>query len=87
MGTKRLPFLFQFFNRTLQKVCVFDPLGTTEEKDSEVAASRFRQYFKMQQIHRGKTDWMDVKWKHGVLDHSKQQDGFWNAGFSPVDIF
>lgn len=29
----------------------------------------------MRQIRHGKTDWVDVKWKHGVLDHSKQQDG------------
>lgn len=34
-----------------------------------------REYFKMRQELHGKTDWVDVTWTHGVLNHSIQQDG------------
>ncbi|KAF4114143.1 hypothetical protein G5714_004366 [Onychostoma macrolepis] len=67
---------FLYLNRTLQKAFVVDPQGNDEEKDSALAAKRFRQYFKMRQIVHNKTDWVDVKWTTGVLTHNIQKDGY-----------
>ncbi|XP_067221925.1 uncharacterized protein [Chanodichthys erythropterus] len=65
---------FLYLNRTSQKVLVVDPQGLDEAKESELAAERFRTYFKMRQILYGKTDWVDVAWTHGVLKHTIQKD-------------
>ncbi|XP_067262294.1 UDP-glucuronosyltransferase 2A1-like isoform X6 [Chanodichthys erythropterus] len=64
----------KYLNRTSQKVLVVDPQGLDEAKESELAAERFRTYFKMRQILYGKTDWVDVAWTHGVLKHTIQKD-------------
>ena len=34
----------------------------------------FREYLKIRK-HQGKTDWVDVKWKGGVMPHPVQMDG------------
>ncbi|XP_048018300.1 uncharacterized protein LOC125250038 isoform X1 [Megalobrama amblycephala] len=67
---------FLYLNRTSQKVLVVDPQGIDEAKESELAAERFRTYFKMRQILYGKTDWVDVAWTHGVLKHTIQKDSY-----------
>ncbi|ROI27647.1 Acyl-coenzyme A thioesterase 3 [Anabarilius grahami] len=64
----------KYLNRTSQKVLVVDPQGIDEAKESELAAERFRTYFKMRQILYGKMDCVDVAWTHGVLKHTIQKD-------------
>ncbi|XP_067280818.1 uncharacterized protein [Pseudorasbora parva] len=59
---------FLYLHRTLQKVFVVDPQGIDEGKDSELAAARFRTYFKMREELHGKTEWVDVTWTHGVFE-------------------
>jgi hypothetical protein len=41
-----------------------------------ITTSRFfREYFKMRRTSHGKTDWVDVEWKGGVMPHPVQRDG------------
>ncbi|XP_034536572.1 uncharacterized protein LOC117810743 isoform X2 [Notolabrus celidotus] len=57
-------------------VYLVDPAQRTSElKASQTAAKRIREYFMMRRTCHGKTDWVDVKWKEGVMSHPIQQDG------------
>ncbi|CAL8327628.1 unnamed protein product [Gadus morhua 'NCC'] len=48
--------------------------ASSELEDSTHAAQRLQEYLKIRK-HQGKTDWVDVKWKGGVMPHPVQMDG------------
>ncbi|CAL8303347.1 unnamed protein product [Arctogadus glacialis] len=48
--------------------------ASSELEDSTHAAQRLQEYLKIRK-HQGKTDWVDVKWRGGVMPHPVQMDG------------
>ncbi|XP_036067061.1 uncharacterized protein LOC112139312 isoform X2 [Oryzias melastigma] len=57
-------------------VYLVDPAQKSSElKASQTAAKRIREYFVMRRTCCGKSEWVDVKWKGGVMAHPLQQDG------------
>ncbi|CAL8397946.1 unnamed protein product [Arctogadus glacialis] len=66
---------FLYLNKLNQNVFLMDPLGQDEDKESGVAAERFRQFFRRRQNRKQKTDWVDVKWQQATIKHSIQKDG------------
>lgn len=55
---------------------LLDPAAvSTELEDSNHAAARIQEYFRMRRNCHGKSDWVDVKWKGGVMCHPVQKDG------------
>ncbi|XP_076579587.1 uncharacterized protein LOC143315908 [Chaetodon auriga] len=66
---------FVYINTVTQTVYLVDPSASSrEEADSNLAAKKFSQYLKMRRIRYGKTDWVDLKWKGGVMTHPTQRD-------------
>ncbi|CAB1441530.1 unnamed protein product, partial [Pleuronectes platessa] len=67
---------FLYISAADSTVYVVDPARSAiEQADSDNAAKRLREYFNMRRICLGKTDWVNVKWKGGVLEHPFQRDG------------
>ncbi|KAJ4923070.1 hypothetical protein JOQ06_027806, partial [Pogonophryne albipinna] len=57
-------------------VFLVDPAANSKEKeDSENAAKRVREYFKMRRTCYGKEDWGTVKWRGATMHHPVQRDG------------
>nr|XP_046226497.1 uncharacterized protein LOC124049207 isoform X2 [Scatophagus argus]XP_046226498.1 uncharacterized protein LOC124049207 isoform X2 [Scatophagus argus] len=66
---------FLYINAVNQTVFLVDPApSSTEEEDSTLAAKRICDYLKMRRTCHGKTEWVDIKWKGGVLTHPVQRD-------------
>ncbi|XP_041847384.1 uncharacterized protein LOC121643866 isoform X1 [Melanotaenia boesemani] len=67
---------FLYINAADSCVYLVDPArSSTEQQDSDLAAKRFRDYFKMRRTCHNKTDWVDLKLKGGVIQHPVQRDG------------
>ncbi|XP_049330090.1 uncharacterized protein LOC111193479 [Astyanax mexicanus] len=67
---------FLYINTVNQTVYLVDPAKSfTEQVDSNKAAKKFSEYLKIRRTCYGKTEWVDMKWKGGVLTHPVQQDG------------
>nr|XP_043882388.1 uncharacterized protein LOC122769683 isoform X2 [Solea senegalensis] len=67
---------FLYINAAETSVYLVDPArSTTEQADSDDAANRLREYFKMRRTCHGKSDWVNVKWTGDVLQHPFQRDG------------
>ncbi|XP_039469891.1 uncharacterized protein LOC120440750 [Oreochromis aureus] len=68
---------FQFINAVNHTVYLLDPApSSSEEEDSKLAARKFSDYLKMRRTRHAKTEWVDIKWKGGVLTYPVQKDGF-----------
>ncbi|XP_034530086.1 uncharacterized protein LOC117805466 [Notolabrus celidotus] len=64
-----------YINAVNQTVFLVDPCPSAkEEEESKYAAKRWSDYLKMRRTCHGKTDWVDIKCKGGVLTHPTQQD-------------
>ncbi|KAF3846402.1 hypothetical protein F7725_003480 [Dissostichus mawsoni] len=80
---------FLYINAEESTVYLADPArNSAEQAESDNAAKKFRMhctliiylisrsdYFKMRRTCCSKTDWVDIKWKGGVMKHPVQQDG------------
>ncbi|KAF3849403.1 hypothetical protein F7725_015900 [Dissostichus mawsoni] len=67
---------FLYINAEESTVYLADPArNSAEQAESDNAAKKFRDYFKMRRTCCSKTDWVDIKWKGGVMKHPVQQDG------------
>ncbi|XP_028443388.1 uncharacterized protein LOC114561531 [Perca flavescens] len=67
---------FLYISTATRSVYLVDPARSSAElTDSNHAAKRLNEYFKMRRTSLGKTDWVDIKWKGGVVQHPVQQDG------------
>ncbi|CAB1440599.1 unnamed protein product [Pleuronectes platessa] len=65
-----------YINAAEKTVYLVDPARrSTELTDSDHAAKRLCEYFKLRRPCHSKTDWVDIKFKGGVLQHPLQQDG------------
>ncbi|KAF3848888.1 hypothetical protein F7725_015385 [Dissostichus mawsoni] len=65
-----------YINAEESTVYLADPArNSAEQAESDNAAKKFRDYFKMRRTCCSKTDWVDIKWKGGVMKHPVQQDG------------
>ncbi|XP_030578943.1 uncharacterized protein LOC115775615 [Archocentrus centrarchus] len=68
--------LSKYINAADSCLYLVDPTKNSAEKDeSDDAAERFREYFKMRRTCHNKTDWVDVKLRGGVMPHPCQRDG------------
>ncbi|XP_028301308.1 uncharacterized protein LOC114462571 [Gouania willdenowi] len=60
----------------IASVFLVDPAASSsEEADSEDAAKRVSEYFKMRRICYSKEDWGTVKWRGSTMHHPVQRDG------------
>ncbi|XP_030581573.1 uncharacterized protein LOC115777745 [Archocentrus centrarchus] len=67
---------FLYINAADSCLYLVDPTKNSAEKhESDDAAERFREYFKMRRTCHNKTDWVDVKLRGGVMPHPCQRDG------------
>ncbi|XP_034059010.1 uncharacterized protein LOC117537777 [Gymnodraco acuticeps] len=67
---------FLYINAEESTVYLADPArSSAEQAESDNAANKFSDYFKMRRTCCSKTDWVDIKWKRGVMKHPVQQDG------------
>ncbi|XP_034065286.1 uncharacterized protein LOC117541988 [Gymnodraco acuticeps] len=67
---------FLYINAEESTVYLADPArNSAEQAESDNAANKFSDYFKMRRTCCSKTDWVDIKWKRGVMKHPVQQDG------------
>ncbi|XP_038566543.1 uncharacterized protein LOC119897068 [Micropterus salmoides] len=67
---------FLYINAKTSTVFLMDPAPMSSElEDSKRAAKRIHEYFRMRRTCHSKTDWVDVKWKGGVMCHPVQKDG------------
>ncbi|KAK0132619.1 hypothetical protein N1851_032487 [Merluccius polli] len=67
---------FLYINAAESSVYLVDPAtNSNEQGESDNAAKRFRDYFKMRRISHSNTDWVDIKLKGNVMQHPVQQDG------------
>ncbi|XP_062267668.1 uncharacterized protein LOC133973671 [Platichthys flesus] len=65
-----------YINAAEKNVYLVDPARrSTELTDSDHAAKRICEYFKLRRTCHSKTDWVDIKFKGGVLQHPLQQHG------------
>ncbi|XDV34076.1 hypothetical protein PO909_004282 [Leuciscus waleckii] len=64
-----------YINAVNHTVYLMDPSrNNTEKADSTHAAQKFSEYLQMRKTCHGITEWVDIKWKGGVLAHPVQQD-------------
>ncbi|KAJ4926173.1 hypothetical protein JOQ06_008356 [Pogonophryne albipinna] len=67
---------FLHINAEESTVYLADPArSSAEQAESDNAANKFSDYFKMRRTCCSKTDWVAIKWKGGVMKHPVQQDG------------
>ncbi|XP_034058258.1 uncharacterized protein LOC117537216 [Gymnodraco acuticeps] len=67
---------FLYINAEESTVYLADPArNSAEQAESDNAANKCSDYFKMRRTCCSKTDWVDIKWKRGVMKHPVQQDG------------
>ncbi|KAK0145752.1 Poly [ADP-ribose] polymerase 9 [Merluccius polli] len=72
----RVHWKMMYIFPALASVFLVDPAAnSSEEADSEDAAKRVSEYFKMRRICYGKEDWGTVKWRGATMHHPVQQDG------------
>ncbi|XP_023197614.1 uncharacterized protein LOC111612128 isoform X1 [Xiphophorus maculatus] len=65
-----------YINAEARTVFLIDPAQVSSELvDSQKAAKRIQEYFKMRRTCHGKTDWVGIQWKGGTMRHPIQQDG------------
>ncbi|XP_034067939.1 uncharacterized protein LOC117543645 isoform X3 [Gymnodraco acuticeps] len=68
-----------YINAEESTVYLADPARNSAEQaesdNAANAANKFSDYFKMRRTCCSKTDWVDIKWKGGVMKHPVQQDG------------
>ncbi|XP_034067414.1 uncharacterized protein LOC117543330 isoform X3 [Gymnodraco acuticeps] len=65
-----------YIHANTSTVFLVDPAQSIKElDDSEHAAKRIQEYFRMRRTRHSITDWVDVKWKGGVMGHPLQTDG------------
>ncbi|KAM9487620.1 uncharacterized protein Hap1MRO34_004819 [Clarias gariepinus] len=65
-----------YINAVTSMVFLMDPAPSSSElQDSIAAAKKIQEFLKMRRTRHGKTDWVDIKWKGGVMSHPVQQDG------------
>ncbi|XP_019215488.2 uncharacterized protein LOC109202448 [Oreochromis niloticus] len=77
VNIKNVHWKFLFINAVNHTVYLLDPApSSSEEEDSKLAARKFSDYLKMRRTRHAKTEWVDIKWKGGVLTHPVQKDGF-----------
>ncbi|XP_034071046.1 uncharacterized protein LOC117545401 isoform X1 [Gymnodraco acuticeps] len=68
--------LSKYINAEESTVYLADPArNSAEQAESDNAANKCSDYFKMRRTCCSKTDWVDIKWKRGVMKHPVQQDG------------
>ncbi|XP_063325536.1 uncharacterized protein LOC134624480 isoform X2 [Pelmatolapia mariae] len=69
-------YLSQYINADDSCLYLVDPSrNSSEQEESDRAAKRFCDYFKMRRTCYNKTDWVNVRLRGGVLTHPFQQDG------------
>ncbi|XP_025760895.1 uncharacterized protein LOC102080104 isoform X3 [Oreochromis niloticus] len=67
---------FLYINADDSCLYLVDPSrNSLEQEESDRAAKRFREYFKMRRTCYNKTDWVNVRLRGGVLTHPFQRDG------------
>ncbi|XP_025760723.1 uncharacterized protein LOC109200617 [Oreochromis niloticus] len=67
---------FLYINADDSCLYLVDPSrNSLEQEESDRAAKRFREYFKMRRTCYNKTDWVNVRLQGGVLTHPFQRDG------------
>ncbi|XP_034552159.1 uncharacterized protein LOC117821766 isoform X2 [Notolabrus celidotus] len=75
VNIRNVHWQFLYLNAAESSVYLVDPAtNSNEQGESDNAAQRFRDYFKMRRICHGKTDWVDIKLKGNVMHHPVQQD-------------
>ncbi|XP_077384150.1 uncharacterized protein LOC144022866 isoform X2 [Festucalex cinctus] len=68
--------LRKYIHAETSTVYLVDPeRNASELTASQAAAKRIREYFLMRRNCHAKTEWLDVKWKGGVMSHPEQKDG------------
>ncbi|KAL3978816.1 hypothetical protein ACER0C_019878 [Sarotherodon galilaeus] len=68
--------LSKYINADDSCLYLVDPSrNSLEQEESDRAAKRFREYFKMRRTCHNKTDWVNVRLRGGVLTHPFQRDG------------
>ncbi|KAJ4929792.1 hypothetical protein JOQ06_018813 [Pogonophryne albipinna] len=67
---------FLYINAEESTVYLAGPArNSAEQPESDNAAKKFSDYFKMRRTCCSKTDWVDITWKGGGMKHPVQQDG------------
>ncbi|XP_057179452.1 uncharacterized protein LOC130547506 [Triplophysa rosa] len=75
VNTSHVHWKFLFINALNHTVYVVNPSkSSTEQTESRHAAKNFSKYLKIRRECHGKTEWLNIKWKGGVLTHPTQQD-------------
>ncbi|XP_034074146.1 uncharacterized protein LOC117547477 isoform X2 [Gymnodraco acuticeps] len=73
LTSHRLP---KYIHANTSTVFLVDPAQSIKQlDDSEHAAKRIQEYFRVRRTRHSITDWVDVKWKGGVMGHPLQTDG------------